>query len=254
DYAVAAIHLGGLDFHGVVSPYPGDAAYAEATRRLWSAFPTAPVARLLRLVGDVLEGEEFTLAQALPDGRQEIVAAVFAELHDRFGEQYARLYHDHQRTLEMLTEAGYTLPRDLRAAAELTLSARLERQLAESVPGNETAPFDALGRILDLARAQRYELDLQPVSTALTTAVTDATATAVAGLQTGDAQAVGRWVALGGELDVDVDLSGAQELVWDVAVKARAGRLGPAEAEAVATLCTALGFSPVAWSATADSG
>lgn len=260
-FAVAAVHLGGLDFHGVALPYPGDDAFAAATERVWAAFPTIPVARLLRLVAEVFDtdeaqSEEFDLESLLPGGHQEVVAAVFSDLTGRFHEQYSRLYHDHRRILEMLTAAGFGLPRDLRAAAELTLSAELEQQLGavvESLGGSpvlDVTAFQAIRETTRLARTQGYRLDLEPVAEALSIAVCHATEAALAAPDDPScAAAVSRWLALCGDLGVDIDVTRAQELVYEQAVKARAGRLGVRERDVIVALGPLLGFSPVAWTA-----
>lgn len=266
DFTVAALHLGGLDFHGVVAPHRDDPAVAAALERLWEAFPTAPVVRLLRLVGDVPgsgddpAAAEFGLEQLLPDGLQTVVSTVVNDLTRRFREQYARLYHDHRRVLEMLSAAGYDLPRDLRAAAELTLSATLEEQLAAALCPDEAGavagphpsaapegPFAQVSATLALARAQGYHLDLSPLEQALTDAVTAAARTASTTLDPGDVDTVQRWLELSGELGVDVDLSAAQEQAWEVAQRAAAGRLTADDAAQTARLGRLLGFADVAW-------
>ena len=245
DLAVAALHLGGLDFHGVVAPYPGDHAYADAVERLWSAFATAPMAALLHLVGEVFTGETFGLEQALPDGRQEVVGAIFNDLNERFGEQYARLYHDHQRTLESLTAAGYELPRDLRAAAQLTLSDQIERELAHAAGSDAgTGAFAAIRDTLALARAQGYHLDVTAVTQHVTAAANAAAATAATTLTRADVGNLRTWLDLAGELDIPVDLLVAQEHVYELAVRARAGRLAPGQDAVVASLAELVGLAP----------
>lgn len=260
-FALATVHLGGLDFHGVARPYPGDEAFAAAAQRVWDAFPTIPVARLLRLVAEVFDtderhSEEFDLEALLPGGQQEVVASVFSDLTGRFHEQYSRLYHDHRRILEMLREAGFDLPRDLRAAAELTLSAELEQQLGDAVTAlgqggvPDISAFRAIRDTTRLAREQGYRLDLEPVAEALSSAVQRATATALAHPEDPSyPEAVERWLGLCADLGVDIDVIRAQELVYEQAVKARAGRLGVRERDTVVALGVQLGFSPVAWTA-----
>ena len=250
DFAVAAIHLGGLDFHGALMPYPGDAEFASMTTTLWDLFPTVPLARLIRVVSEGFGDEEFGIEQLLGEGRQEVVGAIFSDLANRFHEQYSRLYHDHRRILEMLVAAGYDLPRDLRAPAELTLAADLERQLAEALDGQtprDPAHLEAVRSTIEAARSQGYALDLAPVEEAVTGAVTAAARTACASLDETDVLTVERWLALCGDLGVDVDLSHAQEAAYEVATKARAGRLSPDERALTARLGEVLGIAPVAW-------
>jgi alpha-amylase/alpha-mannosidase (GH57 family) len=249
-YAVAAVHLGGTDFHGIVAADPGDERFTAIETVLWEAFPTAPIARLLRLVdtelgaqGDV---EEFGLDQVLPAGRQELVGVVFADLADRFHTEYSRLYHDHRRILEMLTASGYELPLALRAAGEVTLSMELAAQLEEArAPQrplfNGASSFEAVRDTVDRARQLGFHLDLHPVVDALTDAVTAAVKAAVDAPDEAAVAEVERWLALCAEVGVDIDLSAAQERAWDLLAAD-----GPVSAP-VARLAAALAFSPGLW-------
>ncbi|MGH3114242.1 MAG: DUF3536 domain-containing protein, partial [Gaiellaceae bacterium] len=232
DLDVAAVHLGGgLDVHGSVSRHRSDEAFRRADRRLWQAFPTAPMARLLELVAEVLPGNEFGFEALLPDGVQEVVDATFSDLRTRFREEYGRLYHDHRRTLEMLVHAGYTLPRELRAAAEITLNTELERLAAGAVRGpGGTSPtltpdpsvFEWIRATVDLARVHGYELDLEPVAEAVTAGLVEATRQACASLDEAATAAVERWIALSEDLGVAVDLTLPQELAYGLAIRAQA--------------------------------
>jgi alpha-amylase/alpha-mannosidase (GH57 family) len=256
ELVVAALHLGGIDFHGVTAPSKDPTGFTEAAEALWAVFPTEPMAALIRRVwefaGHDETSEEFDLTVALPGGRQVIVGTVFGDLTDRFHEQYSRLYHDHRRILEMLTAAGYELPRDLRAAAELTLDAELDRELATAMSaveeGAETAVFDRIVSTLRLARQQGYDLDISDVSRALTRIVTHAADAAARSLEPAEASRLEQWLNLAAELALEIDLSRPQEHVWDAATRARAGRLTEDQAAVAARLGERLGLAPVAWS------
>jgi hypothetical protein len=248
------VHLGGTDFHGLVAADPGDAAFDELDETLWEAFPTAPIARLLRLVDselgpDGLEGEEFGLDQVLPQGRRDLVSTVFSDLADRFHAEYARLYQDHRRILEMLTASGFELPLPLRAAGEVTLSMELAAQLEQARKPNprlftDTSMFDAVRDTIDRARQLGLELELHPVADALTGAVTRAVEQAIASLDEDTVTDVERWLSLCAEMGVTIDLSAAQERLWSLAGAASV----PSEAELalLQRLGTELGFAPTA--------
>jgi alpha-amylase/alpha-mannosidase (GH57 family) len=254
---VAAVHLGGLDVYGSVSQHRGDETFRTTNNALWAAFPTTPLAQLIKLIAELLPGNEFGFEALLPDGVQEVVGATFSDLRTRFREQYARLYHDHRRFLEMLVAAGYTLPRELRAAAELTLDAELERLLA-SVRGPDGASpritadsgvFEWVRATVDLARTQGYELNLEPVADAVAIGLVQATRRACTNLDEADAAAVEGWVALSEDLDITVDLTLAQELVCDLLTRVQVDRRGT---ELAIRLGRSLQLSPVAWSASGE--
>lgn len=253
--AAVGLHLGGVDFYGLVSADPGSDEYARRIEPLWEAFATAPIAKLLQLAASAFgeDAVEFDVDGALPGGKQDIVGALFGELEDRFGEQYSRLYHDHRRTLDMLVDAGYELPRMVRAAAELTLSSELEAELTaahHSLAGDQPPHADAftnIRRTLGLARSHGYDIDVSGVESVLSTAVAVAAEHAAESLRPGDVDRVEEWIEVSGEIGVDIDLSRPQEFAWDAAVQARAGRLRADQAEVAARLGTLLGLSPRAW-------
>jgi alpha-amylase/alpha-mannosidase (GH57 family) len=253
EVVVAGLHLGGMDFHGITAPDRGPGRYSEAADALWADFPTAPMPTLIRRVwefaGAGAASEEFDLEAALPGGRQHIVGTVFGELTTRFHEQYSRLYHDHRRILEMLTAAGYALPRDLRAAAELTLDAQLDREVEDALAASPDAPdLAAALATVRLAAEQGYALDLGRLLAAVTDVVSHAAQRAAHSLLDADADLLERWLDLAAEQDLALDLSRPQEALWDAANRSRAGRLNADEAAVVARLGARLGLSPVAWS------
>ncbi len=257
DFAVAAVYLGGLDVHGAVGDDPGAAAFGDAVHGLWASFPTASVGGLIHGVAAAVPGEEYGFERLLPDGRQVFGEHVLGELTERFHDQIARLYGDHRRLLEMLVEAGYDLPRDLRATAELTLAAQLERRLAAALPADggpivANGALEAVRATLHHATAQGYRLDLGALDGALGRAVEAATRAALAAPSAATVEVAARWIALGRELGLQVDLTVPQELVYEVAVKARAGRLGADEGEAVELLGAHVGLGPSVW--TGDRG
>jgi alpha-amylase/alpha-mannosidase (GH57 family) len=252
DLVVAGLHLGGIDFYGVTAPDRGEERYLQAAESLWAAFPTEPMPKLIRRISQLSGGaaEEFDLSHSLPGGRQLVVGTVFADLTNRFHEQYSRLYNDHRRVLEMLTAAGYALPRDVRVAAELTLDRQLERELEAAVAaeGNgDPSHFDQVLALVRLARSQGYELELSPVREALRSLVEGASALAARSLSEADADRLERWLDLAADLGIDLDLSRPQEQLWDAATRARKGRLGSDEITVVARLGARLGLAPRAW-------
>jgi alpha-amylase/alpha-mannosidase (GH57 family) len=255
-FGVAALYLGGLDFHGVVGPDPGPAAFAAAADRLWAGFGEASVAGLVRQVSELLDGMEFGFEQLLPVSRTDVARMVFADLTERFAEQFARLYHDHHRLLQTLTAAGFDLPRELRTAAELTLSGQVERQLARAAregrpPGSNRSPvkgeaqaaLDAVARTATLARRQGYELDaggsVVLVSAALESAVRDA----LADPGPSGPDLVARWLAVARDLGITPDLIEAQDVVYEAGVKARGGRGSLEVREVITRLAELLGFA-----------
>ncbi len=58
DYAVGSMHLGGVDFYCAVGPYPGEEPFDTLATRVWSAFRTASLPTMLRILQQELGPDE----------------------------------------------------------------------------------------------------------------------------------------------------------------------------------------------------
>jgi hypothetical protein len=127
----AAAHFHGLDVYGATRP-PADPEDGDETRlaELVEAVEGgARVSTLLRLIGEGFGPKEFGLESALPDAADQILRDTADDLVDRFAATLERLYEDNRPIIEALATAGYPLPPELRAPAELALARRLEDQI-----------------------------------------------------------------------------------------------------------------------------
>lgn len=131
DAIFAVIHFGGIDFYCLVKPFPGADRFHKATRSLWKSFRTDSLPRVLRIAQEQFGPDEYGLEHVLPEGRKAISEIVFGNLLERFSQEYARLYEENRRTLEMLQSAGFDLPPELRVAAEFTLGSRFGAEIRQ---------------------------------------------------------------------------------------------------------------------------
>ncbi|HWS53543.1 MAG TPA: DUF3536 domain-containing protein, partial [Pyrinomonadaceae bacterium] len=135
EFAHAAMRFGEVDYYCALRPFTDARAFGEAAGRLWSLFRTASLPALLRAALEEFGPEEFGLEALLPEGRGRLSRSVFGRLAGRFMEEYEQLYAEHRRVIERLQEFGFQPPREVRAAAELTLSRRLEAELRRQQRG-----------------------------------------------------------------------------------------------------------------------
>ena len=120
-YAAAAMHFGDVDFYCALREFSNEDEFEAATDKLWLHFRTASLPSLLRLMQEEFGPRDYGLDHLLPEGRKRIYEIVFGQMVARFTEEYERLYEENRRNIEMLQEAGFELPTELRAAAEFTI-------------------------------------------------------------------------------------------------------------------------------------
>ena len=215
EHVYAALHLGGLEVLGATRP--ADARLdADAPELLRQAFDHgAPVTTLLRMVSSGFGPHEFGLDAALPDAADEILQGAARELADRFAGAYERLFADHHGRLSALAAAGYELPAELRAPAELSLARRFEAEVAAAVKTGSTDPavFAGAVAIARQARAEGYRIDTPDALQTVQRLLDEAVARAVADGGT-DVDAPLAVLDLARDLDLRPDLEPAQEVVY----------------------------------------
>jgi alpha-amylase/alpha-mannosidase (GH57 family) len=159
DFAIASMHLGGVDFYSVARAFPGAQRFATSAQKLWSSFRTASLPRILRIAQEEFGPDEYGLESVMSEGKVKITQLVLRDVMRHFLEQYAYLYETHRRTLEMLQEAGLEFPKELQAAGEFTLSRRFDEQVKEAAGSRDPAAYHRAALIGEEAAQRGYQID-----------------------------------------------------------------------------------------------
>jgi hypothetical protein len=217
-HSVAGLHLGGIDFYAVVKDQPVDDGFASSAERLWNAFASASLPALLRRAAVEFGPNEFGLEHLLPDSRERISEQIFAGLLRRFSEEYAFLYEDNRRTLDMLQSAGFPLPRELRAAAEFTLGRLFEEEIKKQEQSRDPEKYRRAMEIAEQVGQHGYQIDRTTSRKLFENMITDAVRTAVSKRDDESFDSAIDLLALTDRLDLDVNLEPAQEAAYDAAL------------------------------------
>src|SRR5204862_5518539 len=136
-------------------------------------------------------------------------------LVSRFMEEYERLYEDSRRVVERLQEIGFQPPRELRLAAEMTVSRRLERELREQRRG--AGDYRTALEIAREAARFGFPLDRAPVTRVFEQTVNDAARSVVLRPTTENIRSARTLIELGRELGLEANLERAQEIIYETA-------------------------------------
>lgn len=237
--AVCGMHFGGVDFYCVVQDKKSNEQFQRSMQKLWASFPTASLPALIRLARDELDGEEFGLEHVLPGGREHVSEIVYGDLLQRFSEQYARLYEENRRTIEMLQAAGFELPKELRAAAELTLGRQFEDEIRRQRQSQDPASYRKALEIAEQVDGHGYEIDRRVSSQIFSDMINARVLVAVTHPDPENVEAARSLIDLTRKLGVGVDLDPSQEAVWD----ALRSPSKPLARQALLPLSSALGLS-----------
>ncbi len=238
EFSLAAMHFGDIDYYCAIKPSEGPESFRASAERLWSQFRTASLPRLLRLAQDEFGPGEFGLEALLPQGQGQLSESVFGRLVSRFLEEYEHLYRENRRVVERLQEIGFHPPAELRAAAELTLSRRLEAELRalRRGGGDHRKAFDIASEAARLG----YRINRASVSRIFEETLTEAARLVLADPGPEKLQTALVLVALGRKLGLEANLERAQEAVYEALGDGRTA------SEEMRELGELLGLSPSA--------
>jgi alpha-amylase/alpha-mannosidase (GH57 family) len=238
EHAVGSIHLGGVDFYCAVREYAGQEQFAGATARVWAAFRTASLPTMLRVLQQELGPDEGGLENVLAEGRERISELVLGGIVSSFADAYARMYETHQRELEHFKQAGFELPKELSAAAELALGRRFNIEIERAQPSADPAAYAKGIEIADEARRLGYEIDRSLASRMLGDMIREAVVRATTQPFVESIRAATLLVELARHLRADAHLAPAQEILYRALLEQA---ISPS---AMSALAIALGFAP----------
>jgi alpha-amylase/alpha-mannosidase (GH57 family) len=239
DFAVAAMHFGGIDFYCVLRPFPGLPRMRSAARRLWDDFTSASLPVILRTVAKEFGPDEFGLQHVLPGARRRIANTVFGNLVHRFADHYAQLYDDNRHTFEMLQQAGLELPWELRTAAEYTMSTRFEEEIRSQHESQDPASYQRALEISEEAARLGYKLNTEAVGRVFGTMIAGAVELAVAQDEQSHWQTALTLLTLAQRLGLHAATERAQEILY-LGLVENGVKLTPT----IRDLGTALGLAP----------
>jgi len=215
DFVIAAIHFGDVDFYCALKDFAGEADFIEATETLWSQFRTGSVPSLLRLMEEEFGQYDFGLEHLLPEGRQRIYEIVFGRMVGRFSEQYEYLYEENRRNIEMLQQAGFHLPEELRAAAEFTITRRLEREMDNFEQHNNPVALREALRIAGEVARLGYRLDRTSMRRKFENLIVGTVRAALNEPELDHHETALSLIMLANKLSLHANLDRAQEIVYE---------------------------------------
>lgn len=214
DFAGAAMHFGDVDFYCVLKAFPGEAAFKASTEKLWTNFRTGSLPAILHLAQQEFGPEEFGLEHLLSGGRRRVSEIVFGRMIERFAESYKNLYEDNRRNIEMLQEAGFKLPEELRAAAEFTMGRQLEEAIRTHQQSNDPAAYQKALKIASEATEHGYRIDRSAVRKIFEEMMARTVRFTVAHPTAENLQTALTLIRLTKKLGLDASLEQAQEIVY----------------------------------------
>jgi alpha-amylase/alpha-mannosidase (GH57 family) len=215
EYAVASMYFGDVDFYCVLRPYTGAFEFKSATEQLWMHYRTGSVPSILRHAQELFGPDEYGLEHLLPDGRESISGNLFRRMVDIFSEQYELLYEDNRRNIEMLQEAGFELPKELRSAAEFTIGRRFEKELRKQKENFHPAAYMRALELSEEAARHGYRIKRSAIWRQVEEMIAKTVRYTVANPTSENIQLARMLIQMTEKLGFNANLDQAQEAVYE---------------------------------------
>jgi alpha-amylase/alpha-mannosidase (GH57 family) len=210
----ALIHFGGHDFHCAVRPFAGIQEFRDFCETLTASFDRATITELLRAVDAHFGETYFGLRDLLPEQREDVLAALFGHLSERFAEMYTRLYQENRRAVSALVDTGLKLPREFRLAAEYTLSRLLNLEIRSQRRSRSRASYRKALELAREAELRGYALELDESRAIFGEMLEETVARLVAERSQQACDEARELCALAEALRLEIPLDAAQELLY----------------------------------------
>jgi alpha-amylase/alpha-mannosidase (GH57 family) len=215
EFAAAAMHFGDVDFYCALRESAGEADFDAAAEKLWAEFRAATLPTLLRRVREEFGPSEFGLEHLLAEDRRRVYEIVFGATVGRFSEQYERLFEENRRNIEMLQDAGFELPPELRAATEFTVGRRFESELLRFERERSADALRAATLAADEVTRLGCHIDRERTRRQVEHLITRAVTASVASPTSACVEESFELIRLAHRLGLEADVERAQEIVYE---------------------------------------
>ncbi len=227
EFTCAALHLGGMDYYCALQNAAAAGNFRLKDEEIWGKFHTAPLPALFRMLQEEFGRDEFGLEDILSDGRLAICEMIFGDLLQGFTGEFARLYEEYDRVVEMLQASGFEPPPQFRQLTEFTLVRRFEREIIRQQYSRDPAAYQRAIELASLMTQRGYSIDKTRANQHFSAMINEAVSKAVERLSRAFTSTALELIALARRLALEPNLEPAQERVYAAYAAAvpRAGQL-----------------------------
>ena len=131
EVSFAVLHFGDHHINGGVRPFQGDEPFEQMVTEVSTAFRSADIAQVVRLLDRFFQELTYTLDSLFTDERRAVLALILESTREAAEAHHRLLYEDHAPLMQYLSGLGIPLPRALKAAAEVVLNLDLKRAFVD---------------------------------------------------------------------------------------------------------------------------
>ena len=214
DMEFALIYFGGVDLRCSVGESLGEEKHQQMKQEVIYAFRRQSTTDVIRKIDRYFPGRYFSLGDLFVEQRRNIIDGLTRKMYDEQSNLLAAFYTQAKDLAKVIMEQEARLPDIFLAAAKFALDRSLMKELEKISSG---AFPDGLAAVLAESRFWKIELDLRSVDKRIKNRILDLISDLRAdpGSQK-SAQEMARFLDLAASLEIPLDLSEPQVLVFQI--------------------------------------
>lgn len=220
------VHLGDQNITGGLRPFQGSREYNDMVRDLHQAFSRGELTDVIHLTDRLFPGRPFSLRSLFRDEQRKIVRLILQPALEEAEAVYRSFYESYIPLFRFLTHIDYPLPNRFRAAADFALNIELRRELQA-----DDLDTDRVALTLEEAQLVGVQIDRSAMGFELQTTIERiASRFAAQPADTVEIERLLTAVDLAASVGLPVDLSTAQNVLYDVTRQSPPGYAAESEA------------------------
>ena len=212
----ALLQYTGGDFHCAIKEY--DSAFSDKQKELIRTFMVQPLTEIIRAFDAYFGTEYYTLKDIFIEERRKILQILMKERLDEFANTYEDIYNEGKSSVMHLQALGLEIPNEFKIAAQYTLSRQFNELFTAPNGFIDGGVIQAAGDINFESKRIGITLDKTPTSKIFSKKISQNVHRLIYSWESQQAEVTLELLDTIDKLDMNVDISDAQNLFYTKAV------------------------------------
>jgi len=214
DTMIALIQYQGGDFHCAIKDFTTQKDYLITQDDLIKTFLTQPLTEIIRKIDEYFGAKYFTLKDIFIEERKNILSMILKDQTDKFAETYRKMYDDGKSSIQQMQSLGLDIPNEFKISAQYALTKKFNDLF---ITDKNYIDEDIIQEAIDInseAKLLGIEIDKMPTSKIFSKKILQSITFLASNLDYSQADATLDIFKQVEDLDMDVEISEAQNIFF----------------------------------------
>ncbi len=214
DTMIVLIQYQGGDFHCAIKDFTNQKDYVKSQEDLVKTFLNQPLTEIIRKIDEYFGSKYFTLKDIFIEERKNILDMLLKDQMDKFAETYRNMYEDGKSSIHQMLSLGLNIPDEFKISAQYALTKKFNDLFAGEKTYFDESLFQEAADINSEAKLLGIEIDKMPTSRIFSNKILQSITFLAGNLDYSQAEATLDIFSQVENLDMDVEISEAQNIFF----------------------------------------